>query len=469
MISINPTGSVNQTTKWSVIILIGLICLCIPVTFLRNIPFIYLILGITAIIAFPFILQVEKIICLLTFYMIAFGVPMFKGNLYPLPVIYFLIDIGVVFLFLLLIGEYCLQKREESYRPYFGWAFLVYFFFVAIAFACGLYYENNIGIIQRELRILCYYGVYFIAVNHFRDIRWIKFYFLIIITAVLMSAFDYIYTFNALAIFRFVTRQIHMFLLVAPFLVSVMVLDRKIWRKCLAFILLVPIGASVIISQTRGTWVSMVIAVLLAAGLSFFSKAHEKHRFFSIVLAVALLGFVVILNLKLIRTKSEANVEFVETRVESVSNLQTDYSLMMRANSYLTILKKIKAHPWFGNGLGDTATYKFFGQYSTQNNVDSTYLTLLWKMGIGGLITLLILYFLLLRKAFFIFRNETELFFQIFSIGMLSAFSAFIILGVISPVLITYRFNFIFGVLFAITEVVANKVKQNKKQNFQTN
>jgi len=42
-------------------------------TFFRNIPFQYLLLAITLVAAIPFFLSVEKIICLLTFFIIAFG------------------------------------------------------------------------------------------------------------------------------------------------------------------------------------------------------------------------------------------------------------------------------------------------------------------------------------------------------------------------------------------------------------
>jgi len=147
-----------------------------------------------------------------------------------------------------------------------------------------------------------------------------------------------------------------------------------------------------------------------------------------------------------------------------MTNLGVDRSLMMRVNSYTTVLGKIKDHPWLGNGLGDTATYRFFGEYSTQNNVDSTYLTILWKMGILGLFAFLLLYVTLLYRTFKVYRAVTGRLHAIFTITVLSAFAAYLILGTISPVLITYRFNFLFGVVFAICEVIYHKEKSGLGQ-----
>jgi len=263
---------------------------------------------------------------------------------------------------------------------------------------------------------------------------------------------------------RFVSRQVHVFLLVIPFLISLMILDKNKIRKLACFVTLIPIGLAVIISQTRGTWVSIVFAILLAALLSLFANIKIQRRGLSFVLTGFALGAILWLSLGFIGGSSKKNVELVETRVESLTSLQGDHSLLMRANSYWTVYQKIKQRPWLGHGLGDRATYRFFGQFVTQSNVDSTYLTILWKMGIIGLIPFLVLYFLLLKRAFLIYRREQDVFLKIFSIGILSAITAFLILGTISPILITSRFNFLFAMLFAITEIVSREVKSTETE-----
>jgi len=213
-------------------------------------------------------------------------------------------------------------------------------------------------------------------------------------------------------------------------------------------------------SKNTCTWVSIIIAILLAAILSLFANIKIQRRGLSFALTGFAVGLILWLSLGFIGGISKKRVESVETRVESLTSLQGDHSLLMRANSYWQVVQKIRERPWLGHGLGDSATYRFFGQYATQTNVDSTYLTILWKMGIVGLIPFLVLYFLFLRRAFFIYRWEQNVFFKIFSIGILSAMTAFLILGTISPILITSRFNFLFAILFAVTEIVSRRKLQ---------
>lgn len=450
---------IESATKKTTLIILSLLIISIPLVLQLNIPFHYFLLAITFVVAVPYFLSVEKIICLLTFYIIAFGNKLFKGNLFPLHANYFLIDFGLVLLFLFLLGEYSLKKNESNNASSFRWLFFIFFLIVGLSFLIGSSYKNNLREILYEFRILCYYAVYFVAVRHFQNVKWIKIFSITVVIATLIAAFDAIYTYYSLPVIRFVSRQVHMFSLVSPFLISGMILDKNKIRRMIYLVILIPIGLSVIISQTRGTWFSILIAILLAAFLSLFASTKGQRKILSFSFAILTLGIILSFSLNIIGRMSKAKIEFVETRVESLSNLQIDYSLAMRANSYLTVVDKIKKHPWLGNGLGDSATYLFFGQYSTQYNVDSTYLTILWKMGIVGLIPFLILYCLLLKRAFLIYRKELDFFLKIFSIGMISAFTAFLILGTISPILITSRFNFLFAVLFAITEIRARKIR----------
>ena len=453
----HETTYIDQATKWSIITISGFLILASLLTFFRNIPFQYLLLAITFVAAIPFFLSVEKIICLLTFYIIAFGNFLFKGNLFPLAINYLFIDAGMILLFLLLIGELSLKRNETDTTSYFGWYFSLFFLVVAMAFLTGINNSSGFQKISSEFRILSYYAVYFIARRYFKEVKWIKIFSLTVIFAALIASFDYIYTYYSMQHVRFVSRQVHVFLLVIPFLISLMILDKNKIRKLASFVALIPIGLAVIISQTRGTWVSIIIAIILAALLSFFANIKIPRRGLSFISTALALGVVLWISLSFLGGSSQKNMESVETRVESLTSLQGDHSLLMRANSYWTVYEKIKQRPWLGHGLGDTATYLFFGQYSTQTNVDSTYLTILWKMGIIGLIPFLVLYFLLLKRAFLIYRKEQDVFLKIFSIGILSAMTAFLILGTISPILITSRFNFLFAMLFAITEIVSRR------------
>ncbi len=454
---------IEDTTKWAILIIMSLLILAFPLAIYKNIPFLYILLLFTVFTALPFFLNVEKIIYLLTFYIVAFGIYIFKGNLYPVAVSYIVTDFILIVLFFLAMIDLSLNKRNEQIFN-FSKPLLFFLFIVLLSFVIGLSNGFELKDIHREFRIFIYYAIYFVAVRYFNNDKPIFILLIAILVATLFAASDAIYTYYTLDLNRFVSRQVHLIAFVIPFLISLIILDRHKLRRVFYFVLLLLLSLSIIISQTRGTWFSLIIAIIISLFLSIFVSMKRKSRFLSLSIILSSLVIVLLISLNLIGKISQQKVEFVEQRVGSVTNLQSDLSLLMRINAYSVIINKIKSHPWFGNGLGSKATYLFFGRYSIQQNIDSTYLTILWKMGIIGLIAFILLYFLLLKKAFLIYRRTENNFHKIFSIGLISSFVGLLILGTISPILITSRFNLLFGVLFAITDVISQKTLLYEKR-----
>jgi len=435
---------------------------------LINLPFLYMMLAITLVAALPFILRIEPLICLLTFYIIAFENILFKGMLVPIHLQYLFIDGAMVVLLVLLLIDLSLYTKTDRQQLSFAKPFLVFFAAVATATIVGIINGNQTQAIYLELRILLYYLTYFIAARVFKDMRWIKMFAIAVLLGTLVASFDAIYTFQTSNLLRFVSRQIHILMLVTPFLVSALILDRVLLRKLAYFSMLVPIGLAVLISQTRGTWVAILIAIFLAIVLSIFTNSKRGRRFLSLTVTTLALLTILVFGLRFLGSVSSVKKEAVETRAETVSNLALDNSLAMRIHAYLTVMVRIKQSPWIGHGLGDTVVYGFWNQYSRQANVDSTYLTILWKMGVIGLIPFALLYFLLLKRTFAIYRTEEDDFRRTISIGVLAAFLGFLVLGTISPVLFTYRLNFIFGVIFAIVDILARNSDKRSFRNYLT-
>ncbi|MCG8605956.1 O-antigen ligase family protein [bacterium] len=452
---------VHHVTSTSLWVSGGLVFTVFMLSLLRPAMFFYGLIAMILIVSLPILFSVERIVCLMTFYIIAFEIPLFKGDLYPISVKYLVIDAGLVMLILLLLAKFATEKQEPQ-TIYFGKYLTLFLAIVGVGWLLGLYYGNDTQKILSEFRILSYYSVYFVAVRYFKDRKSVILFASTVLAATLLASIDAIYTSLSSSQVRFVSRQVHMFLLVTPFLVSLLILDRiKLRKLCYAGALL-PIAVSVVVSQTRGTWVAMVITVFLAILLSAMSKFKGSKRIGVILLSLVLFASITAVSLNFIAGSSAAKAEFVGERVGTIMNISGDHSLLMRANSYLTIIRKIMERPWIGNGLGDTATYKFFDRYSTQNNVDSTYLTILWKMGIIGLLPFIAVYILILKQAFLIYRRDRDMFSGFFSVGILAAVTSFLILGTISPILITSRFNFLFALLFAITETVARQSNQRE-------
>lgn len=432
-------------------IVTGLILVVFAFGLLKPGLFLVALAVIACLVAFPLLLSAEKIICLVTFYIIAFGIPLFKGNLYPVAVNYIVIDAAMMVLLVFLLYEKVMQSQEPG-QHYFSRYVGLFLGVVGLSLVLGIYYSNNMQRVQSEFRTLSYYAVYFVAVRHFKDMKWIKIFTLTVLVATLLASFDAIFTFWASSHIRFVSRQVHMFLLVTPFLITFIIHDKSSIRKLFYAGALFPITLSIVVSQTRGTWVATAIAVFLALILSAWAKFRGTKRIAVTAASLLLFATIGFISLKIIAGSSAQKASFIEERAATIANIGGDHSLLMRANAYLTIIGKIVQHPWLGNGLGDTATYKFFGKYSTQSNVDSTYLTVLWKSGLLGMIVFMLLYLLLIRKSYTIYRQAQSAWIRAAAIGTIAAFCGLFTLGAISPMLIAYRFNFLFGTIIAIID-----------------
>ena len=140
---------IEDTTKWAILIIMSLLILSFPLALYKNIPFQYILILLTVFTAIPFFLNVEKIIYLLSFYIIAFGIFIFKGNLYPLSVSYIITDLVLVILFIILITDISLNKIALKV-PYFGWSFALFIVTVVISFFIGLNNTHELRNIYNE-------------------------------------------------------------------------------------------------------------------------------------------------------------------------------------------------------------------------------------------------------------------------------------------------------------------------------
>ena len=452
--------TVAALTRRTALILTLLLLAAAALSVWRHIPFLTMITAIAAVAVLPAFFKIERFILFACFYIISFEIPLFKGELFPVSVNYYVLDALYLLILFMFIGQISLRGRGVHKGTMFGWGFLLIFAVFGTSAFLGVYYGNSLPVLLKELRILGYYGVFFAAVPFFGETRWIRWFFVIVVAGALLAAFDTVYTYNALRLFRFYTRQVHVFLFVIPLLISLAIFDRHRLRRWFYAVAAVPVLTAVLISQTRGSWVGIAIAALLSITLSVWKRMRGRKRIAAFLSLSAVTLIVVLFAYRLMGGESQARSEFTESRVQSVTELGTDYSMMMRVNSYMTVARKIQERPLLGHGLGDTATYLFFGEYSTQNNVDSTYLTILWKMGILGLTAFLLLYTALLIRAFRLYRTTDSSVHAVLSATVLAAFSGYLILGTISPVLITYRFNFFFGLVFAMIEAISLREEQ---------
>ena len=116
--------------------------------------------------------------------------------------------------------------------------------------------------------------------------------------------------------------------------------------------------------------------------------------------------------------------------------------------SYGAVLEKVIQRPLLGGGHGETVTYVANDEdgvltVMTLGAVDSTYLTILMRMGIVGLIAFLWMYVRSIRMAYGLLGRTNQSRVRLFCAAFVAVYSAMLVYGIADATLIGNRLIFI--------------------------
>ncbi len=175
-----------------------------------------------------------------------------------------------------------------------------------------------------------------------------------------------------------------------PILVSVFLNARETLARSTRLLLglaLVLSTASVLVTFKRSIWASEILAVLVifATGL-FLSPLRVAARR---ILRGAAVGAVVLCALSFVRVDGGTLAEFVARRVEFTrKQLETGETqgIETRRFEYVVVGEEVADAPVFGRGLGREYVGYVRGTLGTKHFMHNTYLALLHRMGVVGLL-----------------------------------------------------------------------------------
>ena len=143
----------------------------------------------------------------------------------------------------------------------------------------------------------------------------------------------------------------------------------------------------------------------------------------------------------------------VETRAQSVANPLEDTSFLMRIEFAYYAFERFLESPVIGKGLGDYLKYKVFNNSDAANYyIDNSWLYFLWKGGLIGFLLFAWLYLRFFKSAYFVFTNTTNYVTKYLSLGLFAGILGLCFLAVLSPILIKYKTNVLFALIFAYIE-----------------
>jgi hypothetical protein len=257
---------------------------------------------------------------------------------------------------------------------------------------------------------------------------------------------------------RAVSDQQHLLNIAIPVLFALLILADNARQKLVAAALLVPMIPATYVTQTRALWLYIPLSLVL---LTVLLTVHRYIRARSLATLAVGVGLVLaaILGYTALTRGAESGHRAIAVRAESLKNLSSDLSLAERIDLAFQAYSRVSRQPLLGTGLGDHLRYRIIQVNEPLYFMDFSYMWVLWKMGIMGLIPLLGLYFVFLKRTWFVYRHTTDQFQRAAASGIFVAFIGLMITGFESGILIIYRFNLVWAVLMGLMECWARQVK----------
>ena len=241
----------------------------------------------------------------------------------------------------------------------------------------------------------------------------------------------------------------------------------KDWKRRPPLLLILPailvMGGAIVLSQTRGLWGGILLALAAAWILNLFRKDPGVRLGRKMIISITVLAIFIGLVVMTVSTLGIISAADIAERTGNESGSYiTDASVMSRLLSWLAVIERLdSSHALLGRGLGESITYfkPEVGEVRTMTFVDSSYFQTALVMGVTGVIFLIGLFIsALIRSAKLFLRTRSSS-----RAGrVLGIFCAVVMLlfasGFASP-LTNYRFTILWAFILALlqTEIILDR------------
>lgn len=348
------------------------------------------------------------------------------------------------------------------------------------ATAVGLLRGHDLMPALRDARYPFYYLVFFL-VTHFVDRRAaVRLFGPAFVLAGVLVSFGYILEFFGaidLSTGTSFVRVARLQGLVLPvsvlLLVNQLLHDPKRYPRLLLLALFVPMGLSLVLTVGRSMWVALAVGLIATVYLRDFVRPQDgpRHRWRSVVLIGGVLGLMGLVAVFVQNVTGAAIGAHVAERSSGLLDIARAPTLLGRLFAYSAALEEFGRYPFLGAGMGATLSYPLFNfdlrifEIWTTWTIDSLYLTLLFKMGLVGLVAFGWFFWRGLRLAYRSFKEsfaagqapEDASAEQALSSGLFSVLCAQALMGLSDGAMLNGRFALVYGVLFGLVAVLARR------------
>ena len=157
------------------------------------------------------------------------------------------------------------------------------------------------------------------------------------------------------------------------------------------------------------------------------------------------------------------NMSFILTiyrRIETLKEFNLDLSFNLRLLEIARGIEQWKNHIFMGSGLG--ATYERIMGVRVNDGIDNTYIFILWKMGIIGILSFLLIYVIFTwqgLKSYWSINNKSE---RVYIVGLFCGIIGIMIVALSNMSIIKYRFNIVWAIVIALIHNIYFRRIQSK-------
>ncbi len=298
--------------------------------------------------------------------------------------------------------------------------------------------------------------------------------YLIIFKALLiifiLISFEYIILGSIISGDRFVTFQSGFLPFVSGILFSLFLFLKGEKNKLLYIVILLIVILGMVSTLTRSLWVTTGIT-LISVYIFYLWSLNRLTLFKKSAIAVFLVFSMVFVVYTISNTKANealGDTESVEDRAKSIANPTEDHSFLMRVEMGWYAMQKFYEKPIFGWGLGDFLRYQFLGNSQLRNSyIDNSWFYFLWKGGIIGFFFIALVFYRSINVGLQIVTLTNDIKIKAVVIGLISGLVGIIALSFLSPIVIKYRTNVFFPLIWAYLEFEYNNLKYKSRKTIQ--
>lgn len=460
----SPHQNISKKTEL-VIFISSIIIQVLCIILFADGKLIYLLGAISLIVFFIYtFFSVEKIFLLLAFYIAAFPMLEYLGN-FPGLIIGFSWKIAYPLFALLIIywSIYLLTHRENFLLNRMDIAIIIYLVIMSISGVSGFLRGYDRKIFLYDFLPIPFFLGYFIFLYSPLRNKLKKYYDFLLAIAIFVS-FQFIYAVvNYKSLFflgRIVSEHIHIAQLAIPYIIATLIFSTSRTRKILFSFPLLLVISGVIISQQRSLYAATSLTIVFLTGVFLYTRRvwikNNLSRFATYITAACLLIVAITTIIQIItRGKFLTTLNARFFIFLNLEQLSADTSWKGRWREINHALKGLKHFWFFGQGFGASHITRF--RFTRQFVLDQSYLYLIWKTGVIGLLSLLYMYFTFFTRNIKTLRKKITNDEKIFLITALFNAAGMILIAFANVSIAHFRLLFIWGALFASTEIIARK------------